>query len=254
MRYKIFKNFILAAFSMFLIVNTAQAKISGQKFIKSVKTATPDQIVEILGNGADINTKGRKGITPLMSALEANNIPVINLLLDNYPDINASDSKGKTVLMYAIEYGTDYRIIEKIIKNGANLNTTDKKYGNTALIYTAELRKNENQPNKNMLPLFAKILIQKGADIDIENFEGKTFLGVASYYYDGYLLTYIYEGETKANIRKSMGIPDKIFKYTDTNEEWTYVFKQQTKDKSLFESWNLIFVLDNNIVTEVKTK
>lgn len=254
MGFKIIKNFILVFFSVFLIVNTAQAKISGNKFIKSVKTATPDQIVEMLGNGADINSKGAKGMTPLMSALQANNIPAINLLLDNYPDINAYDNKGKTVLMYAIEYGTDYRIIEKIIKNGAGLNTTDKKYGNTALIYTAELRQNENQPNKNMLPLFAKILIQKGADTDIENFDGKTFLGIASYYYDGYLLTYIYEGETKANIRKTMGVPDKILRYTDTNEEWTYVFKQQTKDKSRYESWNLVFVMDNNTVTEVKTK
>ena len=237
-----------------LSASSVSAKISGNKFINSVKTATPDQIVEMLGNGADINTKGRKGITPLMSALEANNIPAIKLILDNGPDINAADNNGKTVLMYALEYGTDYRILEKIIDLGADLNKTETKFGNTPLIYIAELRKNENQRNKNLLPLFAKILIKKGADLDIENFAGQTFLSVASYYYDGYMLTYIYEGETKNNIRKQLGVPDKIFRYTETYEDWTYVFKQSTKDKSRFESWNLVFVLDNNIVTEVKTK
>ena len=248
------KKILITAFAFLLTSGTVFAKISDSKFIKNVKTATPDQIVEMLGNGADINATGKKGITPLMSALEANNIPAIKLLLDNGPNINAADKTGKTVLMYALQYGTDYRIIEKIIKLGADLNKQETKFGNTALIYIAELRKNENQLNKNMLPLFAKILIKNGADIDIENYSGQTFLGVSSYYYDGYLLTYIYEGESKSNIRKLLGVPDKILRYTDTNEEWTYVFKQQTKDKSRFESWNLVFVMENNIVTEVKTK
>lgn len=248
------KKILIMSVVFILSAGSVSAKISGQKFVKNVKTANPDQIVEMLGNGADINSKGRKGITPLMSAIEANNIPAINLLLDNSPDINAADNKGKTVLMYAVEYGTDYKILEKIISLGADLNKQETKLGNTALIYIAELRKNENQINKNILPLFAKILIKKGADLDIENYNGQTFLGVASYYYDGYMLTYIYEGETKSNIRKQLGVPDKILRYTDTNEEWTYVFKQQTKDKSRFESWNLVFVMDANTVTEVKTK
>jgi len=248
------KKFLLVIFSILLAGNLAFAKISDRKFVEYVKTATPDLIVDALGNGANINAVGKNGVTPLMAALYANNIPVINLLLDNFPDINAKDKKSNTVLMYAIEYGTDYKILEKIIKNGADLNTQNEKTGNTALIMTALLRNNENQKNKNILPLFAKILIKKGADTDIENFAGKTFLGEASYYYDGYLLTYIYEGASKADIRKQLGVPDKIIRYTDTNEEWTYVFTLKTKDKSGFESWNLVFVMENNLVTEVKSK
>jgi hypothetical protein len=53
---------------------------------------------ELISTGADINAKTKRGITPLMLALAANNRELCKLLLQNGVDQNGSTGSGKTLL------------------------------------------------------------------------------------------------------------------------------------------------------------
>lgn len=77
--------------------------------------------------GADVNSAGRSGITPLMSAVEAQNIPIIKKLLSKGAAVNAQDTLGRTALIFAIQGLTgkpSLEIVELLLKSGANPNLT----------------------------------------------------------------------------------------------------------------------------------
>lgn len=77
--------------------------------------------------GADVNSGGRSGITPLMIAVEAQNIPIIKKLLSKGAAINAQDKLGRTALIFAIqglEGKPNLEIIDLLLKSGANPNLT----------------------------------------------------------------------------------------------------------------------------------
>jgi len=51
-----------------------------------------------------VNCTDQRGQTPLMLAAQANNIAVIQLLLDRQASINKADHDGQTALFYAVSY------------------------------------------------------------------------------------------------------------------------------------------------------
>jgi len=250
------KIFLVFVFVFVLSVCFA-APMSEQKFTEFVKYATVDEVKLEVENGASVNAVGKYGYTPLISALITNNKPVINYLLDNSADINAKDDTGKTPLMYAVIYGTDYKIIDRLIKLGADCEARETQYGYTPLMYTIIRRQSKLVKNKNNLPVFAKLLLDAGASMHTVDFQGYSPLEYVSYCFDNYFLKYIFEDCSKIYVRKKLGVPDKIFRYSETHETWTYKFStiaKNKKQKETQENWSILFVIDNDKIMDVSVQ
>lgn len=55
----------------------------------------------MLAEGADVNSKDARGITPLGVAVGFNKLPIVEALLEAGADVEAADPKGNTALHYA---------------------------------------------------------------------------------------------------------------------------------------------------------
>lgn len=86
------------------------------------------------------------------------NYALVDYLIEQGCDINRRDRVcGKTALMNAALHGSAYKIVDMLLKRGANPNIQNKA-GKTALMYAAE---------RNEDPRMVQDLIQAGADPDI---------------------------------------------------------------------------------------
>ncbi|EKX35588.1 hypothetical protein GUITHDRAFT_79750, partial [Guillardia theta CCMP2712] len=88
------------------------------------------RVVELLlEEGADKNQKDRWGNTPLQDAVNANQGPVVQLLLwlEHGVDPNVSDCDMRTPLHVAASEGYD-KIVEYLIAKGSNVNVEDNNY------------------------------------------------------------------------------------------------------------------------------
>ena len=84
---------------------------------KAAQKGTPEMISLIVKSGADINTKGYQGMTPLMTAIESENNGAAWLFIQSGADVNQGDMHGITPLMRAVAKGnTD--IVRELIKKG----------------------------------------------------------------------------------------------------------------------------------------
>ena len=152
-----------------------------------MKTITPEQLERYISRGADVNIKfirktkdeqdenkiiETKDVTPLMmAALGNSDVKVIELLLKKGADIQAKNENEKTAFMYAAEENSNPEVIETLLKNGANIEAK-AKYGLTALICAAYRNKN---------PEVIETLIKNGANIEAKNKYGLTALMYAAY-------------------------------------------------------------------------
>lgn len=76
------------------------------------------EILELLKNGADANTKDPSGYTLLMTFASKNDIGAMEALLDYAAEINAKDILGLSALDYAIkEHNLD--AVKFLVENGA---------------------------------------------------------------------------------------------------------------------------------------
>ena len=72
----------------------------------------------MIGNGADINTKDKKGKTPLHHVVENfGRAEVAEFLIKKGAGINVRDNDGKTPLFYAKKYRPE--MIELLLRHGA---------------------------------------------------------------------------------------------------------------------------------------
>ena len=145
----------------------------------------------LIENGADVNTKNNRGITPLMLCADyfLNNLELIKLLLQKGADVNARNNWGETVLF--VNGGLE--IFKYLIDNGVDINAKDDD-GDTALMrQRGELQWFE----------IDKLLIENGADINIKNNKGKTILWWS--YGDFEFVEYLIEKGIDVNAKNNEG-------------------------------------------------
>ena len=103
------------------------------------------KVESLLSSGADVNSAGSKGWTPLMQAVEMENPAITRLLLDRGADVNRPGGHGYTPLHIAVDISIDgtiqtgghpgeepIEIIEMLLLRGASPFTRDAQ-GETAL-------------------------------------------------------------------------------------------------------------------------
>ncbi|MBQ7593680.1 MAG: ankyrin repeat domain-containing protein [Synergistaceae bacterium] len=127
---------------------------------------TPEVARVLIDAGAKVNARNNNGLTPLHHAVHAS-AGVVNVLLWAGADVNARDNEGYSPLMYAVTE-SDIDTIRALLDAGANPNLQENKYGLTALMrasFTSEGK-----------PEIAGLLVRYGADIYLEDWDGKNVL------------------------------------------------------------------------------
>ncbi|BCU68033.1 hypothetical protein HS7_14700 [Sulfolobales archaeon HS-7] len=131
------------------------------EFFESIRRNDVVKVKDFLMRGIDVNSK-RNGVTPLHVAVEQNNLPIVETLLEYgaNPDV-ISEPTGKSQLMYTplqlalSSKQINYLLINALIKHGANVNLTGNSPHPLAL---ATLRRD---------PKLVKLILDAGADIGI---------------------------------------------------------------------------------------
>jgi len=124
--------------------------------------AAEETIELLLNHKAYYEGRIRGGVTPLLFALEAGNLPIVNMLIARGANINAVDEKGRNALHCAVQ-GDNSSCIMYCINNNIQLDSCDEE-GLNALHYAARACKVE----------VIDLLINCGLNIDSQNKEGFT--------------------------------------------------------------------------------
>ena len=201
----IFRGYETAA--IYLVDKGADVKLKNEYGLtplhKAAQYGLTDLTAVLLSNNADCNSSTKYGSTPLFFAVDRGSLPSVELLIKAGANLNVRDSSNTTPLMSAIISGkfeiadffmTKYpstlsvlnineknklliasaekgnvEFIEKMIKNGAEINAAGTS-GNTAL-HLAVIRANIQTINA---------LIKSGADVNSRNNMGRTALHFAA--------------------------------------------------------------------------
>lgn len=134
--------------------------------IHSVNRSNREIVKLLLHYKADINVANINGCTALICAVQQNNFELAKFLLENNANINTPSNNGKTPLMYATK-SNNFKIIKLLLENKADVNSKSNN-GDTALQF---------------LPIggygildTVKLLVKYGADFNIPDNKGLTFL------------------------------------------------------------------------------
>jgi len=206
-------------FIAFLLSIVAPSLLAKMNLFKAASQGDLDAVEKFIAADVDVNERFYKhraeyfyseeedterwGRTALMEAAKNGHLSVVKLLLANNADPNLRPSKGLTALMEAVEGGRVGRlkVIEELIKSGADINRVGGKDGETALMMAVDLGRlkaakllltNNADPNigwswaEEYKPLIlaamhnnlkmAQLLLANRAEVDGVDFTGETAL------------------------------------------------------------------------------
>ena len=158
----------------------------------------------LLAQGAKIDMKNNQGQTPLLMAADDGFTQMVRLLVDKGANIHAKDNQGRTTLDIAIEQ--DNKEITQWLESkgakssepgdGKNIlhrsaaNSTAKEF-KAMFTQTLDISLRDAKDNNGFTPLHcaiqfwrtgnAKLLIDKGADLNVQDNEGYTPLHLAAW-------------------------------------------------------------------------
>jgi cytohesin len=139
---------------------------------KLIVAAGIGDLIEVqtaLENGANPNTKGEYGLTPLHMAASEGHVDVVRVLLERGANPNTKDNDGQTPLHKAALWG-HVDVVRVLLEYGADPNTKDKD-GYTPLHKAAQEGYFE----------IVKLLLERGADPNTKDNYGQTPLHDAAY-------------------------------------------------------------------------
>lgn len=158
----------------------ASAKMNNQKIFKLFNKS-----------GFDINALNEQGKTPLIHAIQTNDLKLLNFLINNKANLSVTDSKGNTPFLTAIKANQSLDFAKRLIPKKEDVFNYANQNGETPLSFAiaenkidlvkyllkngANLSKAEEGKPTNSLLWFAienkdveflKELVQKGADVE----------------------------------------------------------------------------------------
>jgi ankyrin repeat protein len=122
-------------------------------------------VEKLLGEGVDVDERGRNAETPLLAAALADEVAVAELLIARGADVMARNEGGLTPL-HAAAYSGNVEVARLLLDHGAEFEDKVNFSGTTPLIVAAE----ENRV------AVAELLIARGADLSIPDRDGFTAL------------------------------------------------------------------------------
>jgi ankyrin repeat protein len=158
------------------------------------------KVLRAIALGADVNQRLGGGGTPLMIAVEHDDVELIDILLRNGAILKAEDLQGQTALFDAAYYHSN-KVLRFLIEKGANIHVKD--YWDT----TALLRVCDPSNIKGDKVGTAKILIENGVDINVPDKEGYTPIFKASSSGNIELVKLLLKNGANPNIQTNYGDP-----------------------------------------------
>ena len=146
-----------------------------------------EKVKMLIDYGAKVDAKDEELTTALQAAVCRGQLDVAKFLLDNGADVNSKNIYGNSPLILAcISYMDTIEMIELLLNAGADINTINI-HGNNALIellFCADMDTDvqnlwERTKTIECVLKDAKLLLEKGIDVNIINEEGKTALDYA---------------------------------------------------------------------------
>ncbi|XP_036364630.1 fibronectin type 3 and ankyrin repeat domains 1 protein isoform X1 [Octopus sinensis] len=135
----------------------------------TAKLGQTDIMEMLLSFNASVDTKDESGKTALMHACFHGQLPAVKILIAHGALFDDYDLGGSSAIHYAID-SCNCELIEWIFKSGADVNCRDRNAGWTPLIRCASLTGNS---------IVAMVLIRNGADVNLQDSDGKTCLMIA---------------------------------------------------------------------------
>ena len=123
-------------FLLLLTLFAGQASAANAKteeLLEIVGKAGPEEVRQLIQDGADVNAKDEDGWTPLMLAAAHNSNPeVLKVLIEAGADVNAKDTDGLTPLMLAAQHNPNPKALTALLEAGADAKAKNNE-GKTAL-------------------------------------------------------------------------------------------------------------------------
>ncbi|XP_060063294.1 SH3 and multiple ankyrin repeat domains protein 1-like [Ylistrum balloti] len=126
-------------------------------------------IISLVGGGAHLDYRTKKGLTPLHRAVLAGNTEAVKTLLDLGASPNLKDARGLTPLYYCAAHSCNPICVEMLLMEKAIIGATDEQGW-------MEI----HQACHNGLVQHLEYLLSYGADMDIQNANGNTALHVCA--------------------------------------------------------------------------
>ena len=120
--------------------------------------------------GVDVNAKDESGMTPLLRAISGEHADVARFLIEAGADVNASDKQGDTPLVYAL-WNEDSETVKLLVEKEADINVKDRLLGYSPLHWALFTGRKA----------LTELVLDAGADVNIESKAGETPLDVAAY-------------------------------------------------------------------------
>ncbi len=152
----------------------------------------------LLDLGADVESRDRRGNSPLIYAAEARpaiRLPVVRLLLDAGADVKPHGAIGMTALMHASMNDIPVAV-DVLLDAGANVYAADKT-GWTALMHATR----RNRGHKGVVTS----LIAAGSNVNAVHGRGGTAIGSAAYNGHTRVVELLIEARANVNVRDEAG-------------------------------------------------
>lgn len=115
-RTPLFLSFVLGA----SVVSAANVT---EKLVEAASAGDIDSIRTLLSQGAKVNAYGKKGMTPLLAAVDQGSVPIVKLLLERGANMYMVGRywDGDTALFLAAARGKD-ELVRVLLDSGADVN------------------------------------------------------------------------------------------------------------------------------------
>lgn len=216
-------NFKYILHLIVLIVFSVAHAGSYDDFFSAIERDLSGEVATLVSQGFDPNTLNAKGTHPLILAVRAGSLKVVDVLLaDPKIDINVLTEQGESPLMLAALAGyTD--VCQKLIDMGADIN----KPGWTALHYAA---------TGGSAPI-VKMLLEHYAYIDTESPNGSTPLMMAAKYGTADAVRALLDGGADAMIKNSLDLTALDFANSNNRKDAAALIGAYVRSKQPKGSW-----------------
>lgn len=169
-------------------------KFSADGFVHAIRATDLRRVKLYIRSGANVDSMGKSGVSPLCAAAQTGNKDIVNLLINADANILLKNaSNGLTPPFCAIE-GNNIDILDKILEQGVSIRTRTET--GLSMVQYASLLGHEQ---------ILSYLLAKGADPNMKNIYGQTALHYAVTQDNSYILNILLSAGAIVDVEDNKG-------------------------------------------------